>query len=359
MLPYSAKINSRHRGHVTPLEPELIRRILVRLPNWLGDTVMALPALRAIRKSWPAGEITLAGPWAGLLSSQSVGDHFLNVRQEWRNPAGFVWSARSASFDLAVLFPNSFQSALFSWLGGIRWRVGYRSDGRGWLLTHPVPRPSGITHQVEEYLGLISAVGIPSGESIPRYSVTPRDADRAWEILRALGLGPESRFIGIQLGAAFGPSKRWLPERLVELVERLHAAVGAEPLLLGPMEEQPLAEWIAARTSVPVHSLVGKDNPDLLPAVLACCRALVSADSGPAHLAAAVGTPVVTLFGPTDPRKTRPLGPSQTALSAHVPCSPCFLPRCPIDHLCMKGITVQQVSENLGASLTSAGRAHH
>jgi heptosyltransferase-2 len=164
--------------------------------------------------------------------------------------------------------------------------------------------------------------------------------------MRSAGVEPESRPIGIHLGAACGPSKRRIPERIVELAHRLHDdGVGA--LLLGGREEEPLARWIADRVRVRIPSLVGKDSPDLLPGLLVSCRALLSADSGPAHLAAAVGTPVVTIFGPTDPRKTRPLGERQIVLSAKVPCSPCFLPHCPIDHICMTGISVGEVRDGL------------
>ena len=176
--------------------------------------------------------------------------------------------------------------------------------------------------------------------------MTEEERFGARALMRSAGVEPESRPIGIQLGAAFGPSKRWLPERIVELADRLHDdGVGA--LLLGGREEEPLARWIADRARVRIPSLVGKDSPDLLPGLLFSCRALLSADSGPAHLAAAVGTPVVTIFGPTDPGRTRPLGERQTVLSAKVPCSPCFLPHCPIDHICMTGISVGEVRDGL------------
>jgi heptosyltransferase-2 len=209
---------------------------------------------------------------------------------------------------------------------------------------------------VDAYLHLVESIGVSVRERIPRFTVTEDELARADELFWSLGIDPNSRLVGIQLGAAFGPSKRWIPERIVELVERLSKEGDAEPLLLGSREEEPLAQWIAERVSTPLHSLVGKETPDQLPAILARCRGLVSADSGPAHLAAAVGTPVVTLFGPTDPRKTRPLGERQSARWAQVSCSPCFLSHCPIDHVCMTNITTQQVLVDVTESLRVSDR---
>lgn len=336
------------------LDRDEVRRLLVRLPNWMGDTVMALPALRTIRNAWSGGTITLVGPWAQLVSGQDVGDEFVDAPHSLRDRARFIREIRSKPFDLAILLPNSFHSALLAWLGRVRWRVGYRGDARDFMLTHPVPPASESTHQVDQYLGLLEAIGISADERVPRFRVTEEARSSAQALMRSAGVEPERRPIGIQLGAAFGPSKRWIPERIVELVDRLHDD-GLEVLLLGGREEEPLARWIADRARVRIPSLVGKDSPDLLPGLLFSCRALLSADSGPAHLAAAVGTPVVTIFGPTDPRKTRPLGEHQTALSAKVACSPCFLPHCPIDHICMTGISVGEVLDGLIRAAKAVG----
>jgi heptosyltransferase-2 len=325
-----------------PLDFTEVRRVLVTLPNWMGDTVMALPALRSIRDAFSTQTIVLVGPWAGLLRNQNVGDRLVERSRGLRKQLQLIRGLRSAAATLALLLPNSFHSALIAWLSGSRWRVGYRGDGRSLLLTQPVPSPPPLTHQVDAYLRLVESIGIAAHERLPRFTVTEGELARADELLGSLGIDPASPLVGIQLGAAFGPSKRWIPERIAELAERLSKEGDAEPLLLGSRDAEPLARWIVSRVSARLYSLVGKETPDQLPAILARCRALVSADSGPAHLAAAVGTPVVALFGPTDPRRTRPLGERQTVLWTQVPCSPCFLPRCPIDHPCMTSITTQQ-----------------
>ncbi|HLC42900.1 MAG TPA: lipopolysaccharide heptosyltransferase II, partial [Methylomirabilota bacterium] len=274
----------------------------------------------------------------------------------WREQLRLIRGLRSDAATLALLLPNSFQSALIAWLSRSRWRVGYRSDGRSLLLTHPVPPPPLLMHQVDAYLRLVQSIGIAAHERTPRFTVTKDELARADRLLGSLGIDPASPLVGIQLGAAFGPSKRWIPERIAELAERLSKEGDGEPLLLGSREEEPLARWIAERVSAPLHSLVGKENPECLPAILSRCRAVVSADTGPAHLAAAVGTPVVTLFGPTDPRRSRPLGERQVVLWTQVPCSPCFLPRCPIDHPCMTSITTQQALTSVTESIQGSDR---
>src|SRR3990172_9515083 len=148
------------RKPMRPLDFTGVRRVLVTLPNWMGDTVMALPALRSLREAFSTQTIVLIGPWAGLLRNQSVGDRLLGGARGWREKLRLIPGLRSDAATLALLLPNSFQSALIAWLSRSRWRVGYRSDGRSLLLTHPVPPPPLLMHQVDAYLRLVQSIGI-------------------------------------------------------------------------------------------------------------------------------------------------------------------------------------------------------
>jgi heptosyltransferase II len=215
-----------------------------------------------------------------------------------------------------------------------------------------------VTHQVEVYLALVRALGLPTGAPTPRVHVTDDQLARADDLLRSIGLDGRGRIVGIQLGSASGPARQWATARFAELAEILRREESVDVVLLGSRREEPLAEWIHSHVKASLGSLVGKDTPDLVAAIRARCRVLVSADTGPAHLAAAVGTPVVTLFGPTDPRKTQPIGKRHIVLSAGAPCSPCFFSHCPIDHICMTGISVDQVRAAVVASLAQAGPAN-
>jgi heptosyltransferase-2 len=323
------------------------RHLAVRLPNWLGDTVMALPALRALRRGLPECRITLVGPWAPLLATQGVAEGHAGYPRGWRQRLAAVAPLRRLQADAALLLPNSIESALAAWLWGVRWIVGYATDGRRALLTHGLPPPAPRRHQVDEYLGLLSPLGIEPDSAIPTW-IFPDEAKPGVEAALAL-LGsrgaPALPRVGIHLGAAFGPSKLWAVERIVGLCQALRQRQ-CLPVLLGAPGDGALAETILAEAGPGVLSLVGKDSPEILPALLMHLDALVSTDTGVAHLGAAVGTPVVTLFGPTDPALTAPRGLGQTEqIWKPPPCAPCFLPACPIEHPCMRVIQVEEVLE--------------
>ena len=326
-----------------PIAPGAARRVLLRAPNWLGDTVMAVPTLRALRGALPEAELWVLGPWAPALLEAEPGIHrLLGVPAGWRGRWAMARALRTAAPDLAVLLPNSFATALEARLAGARWRVGYAGDGRAALLTHPVPPPAERVHQVTAYLGLLEVLGVAAPPTPPRLHVAPaRDAE-ARALLQSVGVGTTGGAVAVQLGAAFGPSKLWPAARLAALAAALEGD-GTPVVFLGGPTAGPLLDAVRRARGAPVRSLVGRDHPAVLPALLARFAVLVAPDSGPAHVAAAVGVPVVTLFGPTDPRLTAPLGPGQAALWRRPPCAPCFLPRCPIDHRCLNGLEVEEV----------------
>jgi heptosyltransferase-2 len=319
-----------------------VRRVLVRCPNWLGDTIMALPTLRALHAVLPEAELWCAGPWVETLleAEPGVTRRFVTPRTLPGRLAQARRLARAAP-DLAVLLPNSFEAALAAWLTGSRWRVGYAGEGRAWLLTHVVAPPDGPVHQVQAYLGLLSALGVPPGLAQPTLRPAPALRVEARRLLGDVGIATGAPRVGIQLGAALGATKLWPSERAGRLAERLEGR-GVRVVFLGSPAARDLLD-AATATAGPVRSLVGRDRPALLAALLAELDVLVTADSGPAHLAAAVGVPAVTLFGPTDPRLTAPLGPGQRVLWHPPPCAPCFLSSCPIDHRCMRSIDVEEV----------------
>jgi heptosyltransferase II len=331
------------------------RVIVVRVANWLGDTIMALPALRALRAARPAARVTLVGRWAPLLAGQAVADIALPYprRLGERRRLGRCFGEDPP--DIALLLPNSFESALAAWWWRARRRIGFDTDARRRLLTDAVSRPSPRRHQVDEYLSLLAPLDIHDRDGrAPTWRLGP-SAELGGELdslLRTAGVLPDATIIGLHLGAAFGASKLWPTESLAELSSRLRQA-GFTPLLLGSSDDGPRAEAVAAAARAPVASLVGRDRPALLPSLLSRLSCLVSGDTGVAQLGAALGVPTVTLFGPTDPRLTAPRGSRARVLYRDVPCSPCFLPSCPIDHRCLRRIDVdeveQQVREAVGA----------
>ena len=319
--------------------------IVVRLPNWLGDTVMALPALAALRAARPDALVTAIGPWAPLLVGQAVADAHLGYPKEGRLRRKLAAALREMKPDVAVLLPNSFESALAARRWGARVRLGYDADMRRALLTHMAALPSPRRHQVDEYLGLLEASGVPPVATQPRWRLGPDEAaeSRVTALLDEAGCAGAAPLVGLHLGAAFGASKLWPPVSYAELARGL-AERDLQPLLIGSRDDVAVAEAVTALVGKPIASTVGRDRPEMLPRLLARLGCLVSGDTGVAHLAAAVGVPTVTLFGPTDAHLSAPRGRASRNLEGPAPCAPCFLPRCPIDHVCMRAISVDSVA---------------
>jgi heptosyltransferase-2 len=327
----------------------VLERVTVRLPNWLGDTVMAVPALRALRQTLGGAEILLAGPWAATLEGQGLADALVPYPRSWAGRLRTAEPVRRFAADTAVLLPNSFEAAAAALFWGARRRVGFALGGRSWLLTDPVELPRPRLHQIDEYAQLVERLGIAVSGREPRLRAldpTSAERERVRALFREAGAPARraaGRIIGVHLGAAYGSAKVWQPARVLELCKALRGT-GDVPVLLGAPEDAPLvAELRAATRAV---SLVGRDSPELLPALLSELDALVSGDTGVAHLAAALGTPTAVLFGPTDPELTAPRGPVAVIRHA-VPCAPCFYRVCPIEHPCMRWIDARTVKERL------------
>ena len=333
------------------VDAQRIQRILVREVNWVGDAVLTLPALEALDGRFPRAEITLlARPWVGgLFANHPAVDRIIEYRSEdahrgvcgrWR----LIRELKEGRFDLAVLFPNSLDAALTPWLAGIPHRVGYPTDGRGWLLTHPVSNRSAAAgrHQVERYLAIVRVLG-GDGTLSPRLPVADEARRRSDDLLRELGIAPAGPLVAMSPGSVYGSAKRWPAERFAAVADGLAESRGATILLIGSEGERPILDQAAAHMRRPAVNLGGRTDLPALVGVLERARLLVSNDTGAMHVAAAVGTPVLAVFGPTDAVATGPLGRSARVVRTPVPCSPCLLRECPIDHRCMTGVTVAQM----------------
>lgn len=329
-------------------------KLSVRLPNWLGDTVMAVPALRALRETLVGTEILLAGPWARVLDGQGLADALVSYPRSWRGRLGAAGRVRDFDGDTALLLPNSFEAAATAVLWGARRRVGFARGGRSWLLTDAVVPPRPRLHQADEYAWLVERLDVAVGPREPRLVPPAADSperERVRALLGAAGAparGQGPRLVGVHLGAAYGSAKVWHRERVAEFCGLLDGAGDVAVLLGAPEDALTVAEVLAA---APAVSLVGRDSPELLPALLTELDALVSGDTGVAHLAAALGTSAVVLFGPTDPALTAPRGPV-AVLRRAVPCAPCFYRVCPIDHPCMRLLEAATVRERVEALVT-------
>ncbi len=275
---------------------------LVIAPNWIGDAVMSLPVLRALRRRNPGDRLAVlarAGPAAVYRAEGSAGE--VLGRGAFFHDAR---SARAGGFDEVWLLPNSFRSAFLAFLSGAPRRLGYATDRRGALLTDALPPPSGTAHQLRDYDALLAHAGVPPDTEPPRLPIPPEAAARARAALSAASA--PSEFVALCPGSATVPAKRWPATRYGALAGVLAARGIPCVVAVGPAERD-LGRTVAAASPVPLPA-VGPDlGPVELAAVLALAHAVVSNDSGPAHLAAAVGAPTVVLFGPTDPRRTAPV----------------------------------------------------
>jgi heptosyltransferase-2 len=331
--------------------------VLVRAPNWLGDAVMALPALAALRAGFADRTLVLAAAASIAPLFREITDAAPDEVLEVAKPTEAA-SLRGARVDVAVLFPNSFRAAWVARQAGIPERWGYKAHGRSLLLTRGIPRPRGRRHQSEYYTHLVSALGCEARDPLPRVRITPATASRASDLLSAAGVDRTAPVVGIAPGAAYGHAKRWPPRRAAQLVERL-SALGATSVLVGAAGDRSAGREIESflPAGTRVLNLIGRTDLRLLAGVLAACDAFVSNDSGAMHLAAAAGVPVAAVFGPTDERVTAPLGDHDVIIH-QVFCRPCMLRECPIDHRCMRGITVDVVYDAVARRLDDRGSRH-
>jgi heptosyltransferase II len=326
-------------------------KLMVRVTNWVGDAVMSLPAVQALRGARPRDEIVLvARPWvADLYRALGVGDGVL-VHDPKKGRGKLAAEIRAARFDAALLLPNSFDAAWIAWRAGVPERWGYARDARSLLLTRAVPGPrSGDIpeHQAYYYLELLRRLGIlttlPAVEDFC-LPVDPAARHAARERLGERGAAARP-IVGLNPGAAFGTAKRWMPERYIALGRRLRDERGASLVMFGSAAEAGLAAAIASGIGTGAISTAGQTSLGDFLELAQGCDLFVTNDTGTMHVAAAAGVPVLAVFGPTDERATSPLGSRVRLLKRPVSCSPCLLRHCPVDHRCMRGISVDEVFE--------------
>lgn len=328
------------------IDPAQIERILVRAVNWIGDAVMTTPAMGALRAAFPRAEITVAANplVAELFLRHPYCDRVLVFDKKGahagiRGLLAFTGKLRRERFDLAILLQNAFEAAVVARLAGIPRRLGYRTDGRGLLLTHGVP--VGVDerrlHHTLYYQRLLVESGIRGGDGRLRLACT--EDELGWGRER-LGAGS---WIAINPGASYGSAKRWLPERFALVADRLAAEYGAHILLTGGAGETEIGEDIAAAMSSRPLNLIGRTSVRQMMALISLCRLMVTNDSGPMHVAAAFDVPLVAVFGPTDHTTTSPLTSSCRIVRRETDCAPCLLRQCPLDHRCMTAIAADDV----------------
>jgi heptosyltransferase II len=342
-------------------------RILIRATNWVGDAIMALPALRAIRARFPEAHIAVvARPYvADIYRGLQICDQLIPYDLQGAH-AGFSGRERLArqlcaqKFDVALLLQNAFDAAWLAWRAGIPERIGYARDGRSLLLTKavPVPNPGGIAaHEQFYYLELLQRAGWLdqiTGEQYIALNVDSQAKRQAAERLLAAGSRSNALRVAIGAGASYGSAKCWPPDRFAEVANRLAAESDADIILFGTANEIAVSTAITAAMRCPPIDFTGKTSVADLPAFLSQCHLFIGNDSGAMHVAAAVGLPVVAIFGPTDPLGTAPMTPRCTIVQEKPYCSPCFLRRCPTDHRCMARISPSAVTTAAQSWLTSA-----
>jgi len=343
------------------LNPSAISRLYVRATNWLGDAVMSLPAVRAIRQIFPhAWLAVVARPsLVDLYARESVIDRVIPCPvppapgrgrntpwRAFRARLEFADLLRGLHFDCAILLQNAFDAAFMACLAGVPERIGYRRDGRGPLLTRAiaVPEPGEIPrHERFYYLELLKRVGLL--ESFPRSEVIRLEgieAARESGLRRLAAMGVTGPTVGISPGAAYGNAKRWLPERFAEAGSALRPST---VLLFGSPSERDLCETVAASIgrAADVRNLAGRTTLGEFIDLAAACRLFLTNDSGAMHVASALGVPTVAIFGATDDTTTGPTGPLARVVREHAECSPCLLRDCPIDHRCMTRVPAGRV----------------
>ncbi len=345
-----------------PIRPEDVKRILVRGTNWVGDAIMSVPAMKEIRRVFPGARISLlVRPWVrDVYSAAAFVDEVLlyestGIHSGMQGRLRMAATLRRRSFDLAILLQNAFDAALIARLAGIPQRVGYSRDWRSMLLTHAcrIPKDVLARHQVYYYLGILAEAGLIGPEPwrhpdrCPSIAIAVNEADReaARGLLREEGVAPGELLIGINPGAFYGPAKRWYSDRYAAVADALIARYRARVVLLGSQAERGIAIEVAGYMREKPIILAGRTTLGHLMGVLGECRLLITNDSGPMHLAAALDVPQLAIFGSTDEIATGPLSARAVVVKEPVDCSPCLLRECPIDFRCMSRITVDRVFE--------------
>ncbi|MHC5021607.1 MAG: lipopolysaccharide heptosyltransferase II [Planctomycetota bacterium] len=349
--------------------PARFERIWVRLPNWVGDIVMATPVLRALRATWPGARIAWCGrPIAhAVLRATPWYDEF--IPHPRHSGMGGFWSAAKAARafgpELAVVLPHSFGTALLARATGAKQRIGHLTEGRGFLLTGGIPRPRENGRTLPEYMAdhwakLVAVCGVEVADLAPELVVAPESQAKADELLAAHPAGSDGPLIVLNPGASYGPSKMWPAERFAAVASALRESHGARIVVSTGPGEEAVAEAVDAALDGPVQLYRGTELPlDLLIATVKRAAVLLTNDTGPRHFAVAQGIRTVVLMGSTDPRYTFTPAEQGVVIRRDVECGPCHETVCPLQgdehHQCLRMIeppeVIQQVQRALDAAI--------
>jgi heptosyltransferase II len=329
-------------------------KIIVRMPNWLGDCVMATPILEDIFNHWPESSLTVMcqGPVASLLESSPYVSDILKIekgREGWLHKNLYkkkiIDLLRNGNYDLALLLTNSFSSAWMFWRARIKQRVGFKNDGRSLLLTHNVsfPKNKESQHLIYTYKELLIPLGIQKTETAPKLFTTPHDTHHCEKLLQKFKITQDTILIGINATATYGPAKCWPPEKFRSLTKKLLDENKNNSIVyLGDSSSKSEISKIIEGFSSRVVSLAGMTTLKELVSIIKRCNLFITNDSGPMHIAAACKTPLVAIFGSTSDIVTPPYKHG-CVIHKHVSCSPCYKRVCPIDFPCMTSISVEEV----------------
>ena len=340
---------------MTPVAKKEIKRLLIRSTNWIGDAVMTTPAVRAIRHNFPNAHISmLAKPWVAPVFAYSPHVDEIIIYEANGRHRGIRGTVRLAKdlrayrFDAVILLQNAIEAALIAFMAGIPNRIGFDTDARRLLLTHPVRCTRSIKsiHQTGYYLKMIEGAGLVGGGQHLELSIGTEDRQRAERTLSAHGITPDRRVVGLNPSATFGPAKQWFPERYAALGDRLNSSLDATILLFGGPSDRKLGQDISRMMAAPAIDLSGRTSLGEAMALIDRCNAFVTNDSGLMHVAAALNTPLVAVFGSTNSTTTSPYSETSRIVRVPIECSPCMQPVCPLGHMnCMRQVSVDMVAD--------------
>lgn len=322
-------------------------KIIVRLPNWLGDCVMATPILSDLREKYPTAQIDVLAKTscAELIIENPHVNKIIPLNK--KNHCSIVKRLRCEKYDMGVLLTNSFSSAWLLWKAGVKEIIGFKGQWRTWLLDKAIQMPieREKIHQVFQYKTLLTHLGI-STESCPQLFLSQSEKTNALQLLRNSGIPIDAEIIGINPGAAYGSAKCWLPERFTEVTRNLLQDQHRWVIFFGDKTGRPLVNDICTHLNDRCINLAGQTSIRQMLAIIHCCHKFLTNDSGPMHIAAALNIPLVALFGSTNEIATGPFNWGQV-IHKHVECSPCYKRTCPIDFRCMKRISSQEVIQKI------------
>ncbi|MFB0528155.1 MAG: lipopolysaccharide heptosyltransferase II [bacterium] len=330
-------------------------KILVKGVNWIGDSLFMTPALSALRKGFPNYHISLLiNPWVREIFDGNPDVDEIIIYDErseektLKEKIRFIRSLRNRNFDLGIVMqPRSYKAALFVYLSKIPERIGYSHSLRNLLLTRIVKPPKVSVHDIDRFLNIVLSLGVEPTRKEPYLPLSPEANDWADRFLEERGVNKGELLIGINPGA-FKQSKRWPESRYAELSDIIIKELGAKVIIFqGPGEDKIVGKVVSLMRE---KAIIAKTGIKELAALSRRCKLFVGNDTGPIHVAAASGTPVIALFGPADPQRSRPWGRDHIVIKENLPCSPCSRIVCK-ELNCMKSITVEEVFQAIRVQL--------